>query len=65
MELTIITPPATVHDYNYRYHAYNRKGSDKLFLEMLLADGVSVALALLMYLSVRMFGKKRYLKSVI
>jgi len=53
-------PAATIHDYNYKYHLLNRKGSDKLFLEMLLADGISVALALVMYFSVRIFGKKRY-----
>jgi len=55
--------PAMVHDYLYslgRSSGYTRKKADKLFLKLLIANGVSKELAKIMYAGVRIGGKLHY-----
>ena len=49
---------ATIHDFLYTYHIYDRKTSDRVFKEALKVEGVSRVKRNLMYAAVRMFGQK-------
>lgn len=58
-------PACTVHDYLYRYHAYKgmeftRKEADKEMFRLSVENNVKPTLAYLMYIAVRIFGKKRW-----
>jgi hypothetical protein len=55
-------PATTIHDYLYQSKIVNRKQADKVMFELLIEDKVNIALSLIMYLSVRIFGKNRYIK---
>lgn len=54
-------PATVVHDWLYRTdNKYTRGEADFIMFSLLLDDDVSVALATIMYLGVRLFGKKRW-----
>ena len=53
---------ALLHDYLYRTGLVSRKEADKLFLKMMKKLGVSRWKRIVMYLAVRVFGGKAYVK---
>ncbi len=52
--------PATVHDFLYANHLYDRKTADLIFLEALKADGYNIVTRRMMYWAVRLFGMFAY-----
>lgn len=52
--------PACLHDALYSTHLFNKKTSDKLFHEAMIASGVDNKLAKELYIGVRMFGDSAY-----
>jgi hypothetical protein len=55
-----------IHDYLYSHqnYDYTRSQADKIFLEIMLNDGVSKTKAYTMYYIVRVFGRKYFKKKV-
>lgn len=51
---------ACLHDALYASKLFDRKTSDKLFHQAMIASGVSQTLAKQMYLAVRAFGESAY-----
>lgn len=51
---------ALVHDYLYSTGEYSRSMCDRIFLILLISDNSSIVKSLLMYLGVRLGGKKFY-----
>jgi len=52
--------PAIVHDWLYFTGNNSRRKSDRIFYELLRKQGVGYIRSNLMYLAVRIFGKKYY-----
>ena len=48
---------ATIHDYLYTEHTYDRMLCDQVFREALKAEGVGIIKRNLMYATVRIFGQ--------
>jgi hypothetical protein len=53
---------AVVHDYLYYSHKFDRKTSDLIFYELMLRYDTYIWKAKLMYIAVRLFGRKGYNK---
>lgn len=53
---------AVVHDYLYYSHIVSRKKADLIFKDLMLRNGVSKIKANIMYLAVRIGGKKGWNK---
>lgn len=58
-----------VHDYLYSsscsYKTINRKLADRIFLEIMKENGVNLVKRQVMYLAVRIFGKKYFREGII
>ncbi len=52
--------PATIHDFLYANHIYDRRTADQIFLEALKADGYNLITSNMMYAAVRLFGRRAY-----
>ena len=52
--------PAVAHDYLYAVHLYSRYKADLIFLEAMKSCGVSLIKRELMFLAVRVGGRKSY-----
>ena len=56
----LYSPAAVIHDNTYQFKKYARKVCDKIFLQMMKDLGVKKWRRNLMYLAVRVGGKKGY-----
>lgn len=61
----IYTKASCLHDALYSNHIFDRKQSDKILHDAMIASGVSRILAKEMYLAVRMFGEEQYVNGAI
>lgn len=51
---------SVIHDYLYEYRLVDRALADRVFFCIMLADGTPPSKAWLMWVAVRLFGKKVY-----
>lgn len=56
----LYTKASCLHDALYASHVFDKKTSDKLFHEAMIASGVKEQTAKQMYLAVRAFGDQAY-----